>query len=302
MTEAASSSPCSSTAIVVTYNRKALLVQCIEALLKQTVPCRILVVDNASTDNTREAIESYIESGTIEYFRMEKNIGGAGGFNFGLKTAANEGFKYLWAMDDDCLPTPDALEQLLSFAKEHPDFGFLSSKVLWTDGSICRMNEPKLLEGSFNDDKPRRCRQASFVSFFTQTSTLEKHGLPISDFFIWGDDVEYTRRISAIDPSWYVPASVVVHHTASNTGSDISKDSLERLGRYRFAYRNEVYIAREEGFSRRMYQLAKILYHTGRVLFLSPDHKGERIRMIWSSSKEGLSFSPKREEFHAPGH
>lgn len=287
-------------ALVVTYNRKALLLECIEALRKQTVDCSILVVDNASNDGTRHALEPLIQDGTISYIGMSENLGGAGGFCQAMKSGVEEGFEYLWAMDDDCIPEPDALEKLLDFAGEHPDFGFLSSKVLWTDGSACKMNEPKLIEGNLDTDKPVRCRQASFVSFFTSAKTVIECGLPIADFFIWGDDVEYTRRIIAKHDSWFVPQSIVVHKTARNTGSDISRDEAERLDRYRYAYRNEVYIAREEGLSRKMYQLAKICYHTLRVLVVSPDQKSRRIGIIWSASKEGLRFNPGKETVHDP--
>lgn len=283
-------------ALIVTYNRKNLLLECIEALRKSTVPCDIVVIDNASTDGTEAALSLFIDTGIIQYFNTGSNLGGAGGFNYALKVVMRESYQYFWIMDDDCIVTPGALKAFMVVAEEHPDFGFLSSKVLWTDGSLCRMNEQKLLEGSLESEKPVRCRQASFVSLLFRRKVVEQIGLPIKDFFIWGDDVEYTRRISAQYPCWYVPDSVVIHKTAGNTGSDIATDAHDRLPRYRYAYRNEVYIAKKEKGSRILYQAAKILYHTGRVLILSPDAKAERIQIIWNSSREGLSFDPKVEK------
>ena len=68
-------------AIVVTYNRLTLLRECLDALLKND--CDILVVDNASTDGTKEAVkQEYVDK--VIYKNTGKNIGGAGGFNFGL--------------------------------------------------------------------------------------------------------------------------------------------------------------------------------------------------------------------------
>lgn len=282
-------------AVVVTYNRKDLLLECLQALQKQTVACDILVIDNASTDGTGKALEPLIESGAIHYIAMEKNLGGAGGFNKALRCGTEMGYKYLWAMDDDCIPRADALEALLAFAETHPDFGFLSSKVLWMDGSPCKMNEPKLIQTPLDTIHPAPCRQASFVSFFTRADVVRKTGLPILEFFIWGDDVEYTRRLSSSYPCWFIPQSVVVHKTASNHGSDISRDDADRIGRYRYAYRNEVCIARNEGGMRIVYQGAKVIYHTLRTLVFAPDHKKERLAMIWSATKEGLSFCPKKE-------
>ncbi len=286
----------STAALIVTYNRKELLKQSIEALLRSETPCDIIVIDNASTDGTETALEPFIGSGRISYHNTGANLGGAGGFNFAIKTALKQGYEYMWIMDDDCIVQPDSLTQLMRVAGVHPDFGFLSSKVLWTDGSRCRMNEQKLLEGSLDDQNPQRCRQATFVSLLLRAAAVRKAGLPISEFFIWGDDVEYTRRLSKKFPCWYVPASMVVHKTANNEGSNIATDTVARLPRYRFAYRNEVYIAKKEKGTRILYQGAKILYHSLRVLVKAPDHKGQRLQIIWSGSREGLSFDPRVEK------
>ena len=73
-------------AIIVTFNRKELLKESIEALLNQSYKnCDILVVDNASSDGTREFISGYIDNKKVIYKNTEVNIGGAGGFNFGIK-------------------------------------------------------------------------------------------------------------------------------------------------------------------------------------------------------------------------
>ena len=102
-------------AIVVTYNRLEMLKQCIDAIMKQTIRCDILLVDNCSTDGTREWVNDYllpIES-NVYYINTGENIGGAGGFNYGLKEAIKGDYYYFWIMDDDCVPKEDALEKLL---------------------------------------------------------------------------------------------------------------------------------------------------------------------------------------------
>ena len=88
-------------ACVVTYNRKDKLVKCLHALLNQTYSdFQIIVVDNASTDGTKDAIQEFIQNNQIRYYNTGKNLGGAGGFNFAIKNVANK-FSYLWIMDDD---------------------------------------------------------------------------------------------------------------------------------------------------------------------------------------------------------
>lgn len=66
-------------AIMVTYNRKILLKQSLQALLDQTVTdFDILVVDNASTDNTREYIDDLLQEERIDYVNTGANLGGSG--------------------------------------------------------------------------------------------------------------------------------------------------------------------------------------------------------------------------------
>ena len=285
-------------AVVVTYNRKELLQECLSHLLAQTpeVP-DILVVDNASTDGTEESLAGFIEAGQICYFNTGGNLGGAGGFSFGIRKAAELGYEFLWLMDDDTIPEPDALAEIVKAARTLPDgWGFLSGKALWTDGSICRMNEQKLYGKRPEEvQEPTLCSRATFVSFFLSAETVREVGLPIKEFFIWGDDWEYSRRISSKKKSYFIPASIVVHKTANNVGSNIAKDRAERLSRYRYAYRNEVYIARQEGGKRCVYQFLKVIYHLLRVLFLADSRKAERMKIIVRSSIEGLSFDPEIE-------
>ena len=69
-------------AVIVSYNRKELLKEAIEHLLKQQAEnLDILVVDNASTDGTKEYIQGYIDDNKIIYENTGSNIGGAGGFS-----------------------------------------------------------------------------------------------------------------------------------------------------------------------------------------------------------------------------
>ena len=79
-------------AVVVTYNRKELLAQCIEALLgQQNAVCDILIVDNASTDGTGAYLAALNEP-RVHSRSTGANLGGAGGFNFGMRWAVEAGY------------------------------------------------------------------------------------------------------------------------------------------------------------------------------------------------------------------
>ena len=105
-------------AVIVTYNRKELLKESIDALLNQEKnKCDILVIDNNSNDGTYDFISKYEKTGKIVYMNTGSNLGGAGGFNFGLRKACELGYDYVWIMDDDCIVHKDSLEKLLQFTK-----------------------------------------------------------------------------------------------------------------------------------------------------------------------------------------
>lgn len=291
-------------AVVVTYNRVTLLKQCISALFQQTVDCDVLLVDNASTDGTAEWVKEN-EMPRLHYRSTGANIGGAGGFNFGMRWAVEAGYEYVWIMDDDCLPNPDALQKLLEadgVLGGPENYGFLSSAVLWTDGTGCRMNRQKM---------DRRCReseglrqqgivrvvQATFVSLLFPAKVIRRVGLPIKDFFIWGDDVEYTRRLSlrAKIPCYMVRGSRVIHAMKENNGSNLATDVPERIGRYRYAFRNEAYLYRKEGIRGVFYYLAKCGWNVVKIFLFAKSHRAERFSVMFSAIMEGMRFRPREE-------
>lgn len=291
-------------AIVVTYNRIDLLKQCIEALQAQTKPCDILIVDNASIDGTQKYVESLASKfENIKYRNTGANIGGAGGFNFGMKWAVQEGYDYLWVMDDDCLPKVNALEELVRADNIlEGNYGWLASAVLWKDGRECKMNRPKLKKSYYDYLEYMQyglvqAEHATFVSVFFRCEVVKKVGLPIKDFFIWGDDIEYTRRISVRNkmPCFVVGKSQVIHAMKENNGSNIATDVPERIDRYRYAFRNEGYLYRQEGWSGIAYYIAKCGWNLLKIWLYAPNKKIRRSVVLWNSFFNGLWFNPKVE-------
>ncbi len=289
-------------AIVVTYNRKELLNECIKGLKEQTEKADIIIIDNMSTDGTLKMLQPLIDANEIIYHSTGKNIGGAGGFYEGIRLAYKLGYKYFWLMDDDCIPKKNSLEQLKLADKElNGEYGFICSKVLWTNNQICLMNIPKLtLSKKVTDFHSTlvSIKMGTFVSFLTKRSVVEKVGLPIKDFFIWGDDVEYSQRISAQYPCYLINNSVVIHKTKNNEGSNIATDDFNRVNRYKLAYRNEMYLYREIGVKGYLYQVARLNLHIFRVIFKSRDHKIRRLKTIILGTKNGIKFHPEIKKVH----
>lgn len=239
-------------AVVVTHDREALLRECLEALRAQSRPLDgILVVDNASTDGTAAMLrDEYAED--VEVLRLERNDGSAGGFHAGLDhaLAAAEPADWLWAMDDDTIPTPTALEALLAAPEQLaagglPEPALLASRVLWTDGTLHPMNQPwprwgdKALEVGAAERGLVAIRAISYVSILLSPAALHRSGLPRPGLFIWGDDIEFTARLLHDDVGYLVPGSVVHHRTVHADPSHHSTGT-----RYYFDVRNKVLMLR----------------------------------------------------------
>lgn len=259
--------------VIVTFNRLLLLRDLVEAVTTQTTPPNsIIIVDNASTDGTTPWIQD-LASKREDVFNisMSTNWGGAGGFHFGIKKACEIGAEWIWTMDDDTAPQLNALENLLTCGiiqgtASDQNIGFLSSRVNWKDGNCHQMNVPGPSSDWTAAHKNYFCsakiRYSSFVSILINRYAIMKVGLPIKEFFIYCDDVEFTRRItSAGFSAYYVPSSLVVHMTAENQGI-----TMERIVAYPPPVRNREYIIRNlisvnrrEPFGR-FKELARIFY------------------------------------------
>ena len=286
-------------AVVVTYNRLELLRQCVDALRAQTTACDILIVDNASTDGTVNWLTSQPD---LNYRNTSSNLGGAGGFHFGMRWAVEAGYDYVWVMDDDTLPKPDALQKLLEADRIlGGNYGWLSSVALWTDGSECKMNRQKLKK-SFYEYSPLmkyglvQAEQATFVSLFLRSETIRQFGLPIKEYYIWGDDIEFTRRIAVRGelPCFIAGQSQVVHAAKSNVGSDVARDDVERIGRYFYAFRNEACLYRQEGIKGRAYCFAKRCRDFLRIMWFGKS-KWPRFGILFKGIWAGFFFRPSIE-------
>jgi GT2 family glycosyltransferase len=240
-------------AVVVTYNRRDMLVECLRALAAQTRPVDVvLVVDNASTDGTPDLVRE--EFGDAELLALEENVGGAGGFYEGMRAAEAAGADWLWLMDDDTIATPGALEALLAPVPQLREDGTrpvaMMSKVVWRDGTLHPMNIPRaeVRRKAAAIDAVERglmmIRAGSFASILIHRDALAEHGLPHREYFIWNDDFEYTARILREGTGYLVPTSVVEHRTGA------PYTPYEEQGpRFYYEVRNKLLMLREDSWS-----------------------------------------------------
>lgn len=286
-------------AVVVTYNRKELLKECIEALKASTCSVDVIIVDNNSTDGTKEYIADLIGKDVI-YKRLKKNLGGAGGFSAGMKYAVKKGYEYIWIMDDDTIVKEDTLEVLLKAKDElSDDFGFISSSVKWVDGSDCKMNMQTYKTNITDYEKTYAAKgiypvkAATFVSLLFSSDAIKQIGLPLKEYFIWGDDKEYTLRMSNEFACYNVVDSQVVHKMNNNEGSNITKDDIGRIDRYYYAYRNDFATARSQGIKDLLIYMAGFMLNAVRIILFAPSNKSKRLGIMLKGLRDGIAFRPR---------
>ena len=240
-------------AVVVTYNRKELLQECIDAILEQTISVeKLIVVDNNSTDGTESFMRDngYFDNAVIEYMKLPENIGGAGGFYEGMKRARSYQPDWIWIMDDDTISTKTCLEELLK-AKNNikGKVSFLASSVRGMMNEA--MNVPKISRKQFSsytdwyqylDKGMVKIVKATFVSLLINIKAVNKCGLPWKEFFIWGDDSEYTQRIIRdYGPAYMVGKSLAIHKRVGSDELSLIKETNEgRIPMYFYYYRNNL--------------------------------------------------------------
>ncbi|WP_449277055.1 glycosyltransferase [Leucobacter sp. GX24907] len=256
------------TAVLVAYNRQELLREALTALAAQSRPVdHLIVVDNASTDGSAEVAETLLEPwGTrARLIRLEQNTGGAGGFAVGIAAAVvDPDIDWVWVMDDDTVPGPDALAGALETHERYratgpDDLAVMGSRVVWTDGEDHPMNTPKAKIRASQGERDRAAavgameiRSISFVSAFLRAARVRELGLPLADYFLWNDDFEYSARLLRGARGLYAPASVVMHKTAKRGSSDADPGP-----RFFFEVRNKLWVFRR---SSALYPWEKILY------------------------------------------
>lgn len=298
-------------AVVLSYKRKDLLKRCLDGINAQTRPCAgIIVVDNASNDGTEEMLlQSQIPN--LKVYVLSHNTGASGGFSAGFRIAYQQGADYIWMMDDDVIPEPNALEELLNAgdrlqAKSHP-YSFLLSRAYTEDGLLTnvpsvdtRTNEvdyenwPLLLDLGVIPVRP-----ATYVSILVPRSSLKRHGLPLAPMFMWGDDTEYTMRISQDAPGYLVASSKVWHLRKVSGSISIQREvDPNRTALHRHFVRNELFIARRYHSRRRVVTvfLSRLILAV-RMFKAGQTHKS---RIVFKGLLESFRFKPTPESADAP--
>lgn len=293
-------------ALVLTYNRRDLVLRCIEALLAQTRPlASIIVVDNASSDGTQQAIAA-LDNPLIDYVRVEHNLGAARGFNYAMDYAFGErGVPWAYIMDDDVIAGPRAVEELVAAYDRNftrpEQVGFLVGQAV--DGQGRANNVPAIETrsrrvgeapdwGQYLDQGIVTVRASPLSGLLMPITTYESFGNLNPDFIVWGEDLEYTYRITEHRPGLIVGSSKIVH--LRGQPGDISiflENDRKRVPNFYYLYRNTLYVRRRYmGLHAWTNGIVRGLFETTRLIARGDWWKAQ---FALRGTLAGIAFSPR---------
>lgn len=287
-------------AVVVTYNRLELLQKGIGMLRMQPDLSSIIVVNNGSTDNTRQWLDSQTDLTVIH----QDNVGGSGGFHTGIRHAYDEGADWIWCMDDDVFPRPDCLAQLLRHATD-PSVGILSPRRLMEgkvfthefqrfdfSNPLASMHGGKLSRQQV--DGPTPIVGCDFEGPFISRRVVERIGLPNRDLFIFCDDTDYCLRAHLAGFGLlYVPDALMDKHRFFSNDTWTTRNQKKKWKRY-YQIRNEAYLNHHYGRNFGVRYLRSLIGVAGYVvpalltMPFSSAWQWRDLSMLWQAYQHGI--------------
>lgn len=285
--------------IIVTYNRKILLSACLKKLLEQSFNfSHLIVVNNASTDGT----EGYIrESGLLNnekiiWLNLLENTGGAGGFSAGMNYAFEQEADYVWMMDDDAIPYPTALEELIKHATPQNIYASLAiqeKQISWE--MTVKQNEIWRATHNPSDiSEKMEVYSLPFLGFMIHRNLVEKIGLPDHSFFIAADDTEYCLRAKQAGSKLFLAGRSLIEHPKAQhqeykvLGKKINYVSLPPWKRY-YDTRNRIFIAKKYfGFKLYSQTLPSILFRFF-ISLVTEQKKYQQLKAYFFGVYDGFS-------------
>lgn len=221
--------------VILNWNGAGHTIECLTALKSCVYPnFTVLLVDNRSTDDSVSRIRR--SHPDILLLESKTNLGFAGGNNIGIRYALAHGADYIWLLNNDTTPAPDALSGLVSKAT--------SDRRIGAVGSVCYYaSDPSKVQGWAGarinlwlgygrlSTVPRRddwFHSLNGASMLISRAVLDDIGLLDEAFFMYWEDTEFCVRLRK--KGWHIaaaPQSFVLHKVNASAGGN--KGLLDRL-------------------------------------------------------------------------
>lgn len=228
-------------AITATYRRPAEIQRLLTALERSTTPLHgIVVVDNASDSATRTAVE--VTAIPSLYEDAKENLGCGGGLKLGeeVATHAFPNSTHLWVLDDDTVPESETLATLLAAMEAEnagaacPQAADAEGNLNWFPGLLDQRRFDALRHSPTPDAfierdsaEPAAFSWATGVALLVRRDVFEKAGPHRADFWVRGEDLDFSLRITEHAKGVYVPRSRLAHLPPG--GGSVVDDFAERM-------------------------------------------------------------------------
>lgn len=194
--------------VICNYNKKDYVLKCIESLLQSTYKnLDIYVIDNASTDNSADAIKEKFQ-GALTLIVNNENLGGSGGFNTGLREVLKKDYKYVLLLDNDVILEKDAILELYRLLEENNDIAVSGSKLysmdnpsqiqeLGADIDFSEFYIKPFFKGYIDDGTLPEIVDCDYVpacSMMVRVDAIKKVGIMDEGNFIYWDDIDWGYR------------------------------------------------------------------------------------------------------------
>lgn len=279
-------------AVIVTFNRINELLKNINMLLKQKKNIdMIYVINNNSSDDTVVKINE-LKNDKIKLINLNENIGGAGGFFTGLKNAYDDGYDFIVLMDDDGRPYDDnTIDVLYKYAINHKDEKLMINSLVF-DNSILSFGLAENIT-TFDDAQKKSINGIienkinPFNGTLVNSKLVSEIGFPNADFFIKGDESDYTNRAKSVGAHIVTLVESLYYHPALKK---------ERFKRFFFSFENNFEAPWKEYYRSRNYtymfgkKFKKFVFRRliKNFIFHDKDYK-KRANMIKYGYKDGLA-------------
>lgn len=219
--------------IILTWNQCNLTMNCLNSLTKLDYPTdqlHIIVVDNASTDDTVNSIHNYFPAVTV--LENNENLGYAGGNNVGIRHAIAQGTDFICILNNDIIVAPDFLISLITVLQQHPDVGIITPLVaemmnpdrVWSlgmqvdrqTGSVFRLHADEAV-ALLQAKAPVEIDVASGAAMLVKREVFERAGFLDEKFYLYFEEADWCLRARRAGYRILATPSTVVWHKVSAT-------------------------------------------------------------------------------------